>query len=168
MSNMKNKRTLEFDVSDAPMLIHAMQIAANTAMMCGHPDARKRFQAYRKVFEQFVPAEAAWFDEETWGDIGEALVTATGFHVYLDLTRFEKLALERGERISWRAREDLDLVIDFRQGEEIVRRFKSKYGFKGKAGDPRVAAVFKVLDDLAPMTCEGSFSDKAEVLDVAA
>jgi hypothetical protein len=167
MSNMQNKRTLEFDVSDAPMLVHAMQIAANTAMMCGHPDARKRFQQYREVFQSFAPPEAAFFDEETWGEMGMALAQASAFHVYMDIDSFERREFTQRGYLSYSARNSMDLWVSFTRKDQEPIRFRSKYGFKGSKDDPRVEQVFKALAELAPLDCVGTFDNQDVVLDAA-
>lgn len=160
MSNMQNKRTIEIDVSDAPMLVHAMQIAANTAMMCGHPEARKRFQQYRDVFKAFAPAESDYFDEEAWGEIGMALAQAKTFRVFLDEDHWDKRARAEG-----RGRWSISYHLFVQIGEQVWHAKHLRRGMAPhetiKAGDPRVKAVFDVLASLAPIDCEGVMDDQS-------
>lgn len=153
MSNMQNKRTLEFDVTDAPMMLHAMQIAANTAMMCGHPSARARFQQYRDFFKSLIPAEANFFGKEVWGEIGMALATAKTFRVYLDEDNFDKMDRARG-----RPRWNVGYCLFVQIGDTA---WKAKYELRDmKAGDPRARAVHDLLQSLAPIDCVGVLDDQ--------
>ena len=161
MSNSRNKRTFEFDVSDAPMLLHAMSLAAATAMMCGHPRAKERFQQYRDMLKQFVPAEADLFDEEVWGEMGMALAKAKAFRVRVDLSPYHKGCQERGEYIS-RHLTKLRLYVEIDVGSK-TKTFEAKYGVECEAqADPKVKAVYDVLVDLAPMDCQGACLDLFE------
>lgn len=161
MSNNRNMRTMEFDVSDAPMLLHAMAIAAATALMCGHPDARKRFERYKDLFKSFVPPEADLFDEETWGDIGMVLAQAQAFRVIADLHPIDRRRKEKGEYVSPYSTK-LRLRVEVDVGEK-TRAFETKYGVDIKPdGDPRVKAVHDVLAELAPLDCAGSYHDQFE------
>ncbi|MFZ3482207.1 hypothetical protein [Sphingomonas sp. 3-13AW] len=77
-------RTIEFDEADAPMLMAAMRLAANTALMYGEDqrNAMHRLRFYRDLFQQFAPAEASLFsDEETWTEIAIAMEGAEAFEV---------------------------------------------------------------------------------------
>lgn len=141
MSNDRLKRTLEFDLTDAPMLAHAMRIAACTALMCGHKDAQKRLDQYQAFLAQLVPPEAKHFEEEVWAEIGMALGEAKSFRVTLC-------------KDSWRNHQWV------REGRIVVhvddRTFDASKGFERFGWDaPELKAVFKMLTELAPMGCEG-------------
>lgn len=70
IGNGENIVSIEFDRADALMIVHAMQIGANTAMMCGYPDAEARFRHYREVFKTLVPAGAVHLrSEESFTEI---------------------------------------------------------------------------------------------------
>lgn len=64
IGNGENIVSIEFDRADALMIVHAMQIGANTAMMCGYPDAEARFRHYREVFKALVPEGAVHLRSE--------------------------------------------------------------------------------------------------------
>ncbi|USN14081.1 hypothetical protein KABACHOK_02450 [Brevundimonas phage vB_BpoS-Kabachok] len=160
MSNSRNKRTIEFDVTDAPMLMQAMGLAAATAMMCGHPGARKRFDQYKAMFKAFVPPEADLFDDEDWAQMGMALAKAKAFRVIADLDRWDKAKKARGEYVGRYTKLALSVEIDVGDDTYTVA---AKYGVKLEPeGDPRVRAVYDVLADLAPMDCQGSCHDRFE------
>lgn len=161
MSNSQNKRTLEFDVTDAPMLLHAMSIAAATAHMCGHPLARKRFDQYKAMLKAYVPPEADLFDEEVWGEMGMVLSSAKAFTVRADLSTFHQGCKDRGEYVG-RYMTKLVLYVDIDTGTK-VRTYEARYGVKLEPeGDPRVKAVYDVLAELAPLDCQGAFKDHYE------
>ncbi|USN16148.1 hypothetical protein PAPPERLAPAPP_04070 [Brevundimonas phage vB_BpoS-Papperlapapp] len=161
MSNSRNKRTFEFDVTDAPMLLHAMSLAAATAMMCGHPDAKRRFQSYRDMLKEYVPVEADLFDEEVWGEMGMALARSQAFRVRIDLSPYHRGCQERGEYIS-RYLTKLRLYVEIDVGSK-TKTFEAKYGVECEAqDDPKVKAVYDVLVNLAPMDCQGSCHDRFE------
>lgn len=143
--NGRHKRTLEFDVMDAPMLAAALRLAACTAMMCGHKDAQKRLDQYRDVVAQLVPPEAKLFDEECWAEIGMALADAPTFEVSIRATRWDpkpsrwsqgKIVVTIGKR-SWE--------------NDRIQRYAP--------GDPTFKAVFDVLQQLAPIDCVGTLQD---------
>jgi len=64
VGNGENIVSIEFDRADALIIVHAMQIAANTAMMCGYPDAEARFRHYQEVFTALVPKGAVHLRSE--------------------------------------------------------------------------------------------------------
>lgn len=84
MTNGRNKFTVEFDLGDAAMIVHAFAIARNTAMMCGYPDATKRFERYREVVRQFVPQCSSYFDEEAWSQMVADLQEVNSFMVIFE------------------------------------------------------------------------------------
>ena len=81
MSNKRLKRTLEFDLTDANMLMHAMMIAANSAMMCGNHAAQSRLKYYYKMLERFVPQACKIFSAEKFAEIGLALPKAERVYI---------------------------------------------------------------------------------------
>jgi hypothetical protein len=146
--NKRLKGTLEFDIADAPMLVHAMQIAACTAMMCGHRDAQKKLDAYKAIFQQFAPPEAKFFDEEEWAEIGMALMTAKTFHV--------TIAEPRWNRSHWWSSGYVQVIVD-------EREFSGAAGSDLKRGAAEIEAIYNALAQLAPMNCTGTFDAKERV-----
>jgi hypothetical protein len=146
--NKRLKGTLEFDIADAPMLVHAMSIAACTAMMCGHKDAQKKLDAYKKVFAQFAPPEAAFFDEETWAEMGGALLTAKSFHVTVTEPKWN--------RNHWWSQGYIEVTID-------DRRFGGGAANQIKRGGPEIEAIHNALAQLAPLDCTSTFDNKKEL-----
>jgi hypothetical protein len=143
--NARLKRTFEFDLADAPVLMRAFSIAACTAMLCGHHTAKRRLDEYKAMMAQFVPPEAALFDEEEWCEIGIALVDAESFSVVLEAPRWER---DRGT--FWRG------LITVRVGDKV---WQSDSTERYERGDPKIAAVHRVLAELAPIGCEGILDD---------
>lgn len=73
MSNGRLTKTLDYESYEAPMMAHALQIAANTALMCGHEGARERLRELLGKVKANVPAEARRFDDEAFAEIGRAM-----------------------------------------------------------------------------------------------
>lgn len=142
MSNGMNKFVVEFDIGDAPMIVRAFSIARNTAMMCGYPDAQKRFERYRAIVKQFVPLTAKLFDEEQWSLIMAKLQEAKNFTIAFT------------PRYSWvreKTMEDEGTII-ITIGEDVfeVSKFKTPH-FKLIRGDAFI--LREELITLAPMDC---------------
>lgn len=157
MSNMQNKRTLEFDVTDAPMLMRAMMIAGNTALFSQASDARARFQHYMNQFKALIPAEADFFSEFAWGEIGMKLENAKSFRVFLDEDQFDKNRRAEG-RGRWNVGYCLFVQVD-------TTTWKAVYDLRDmKARDPRAKALFDVLTALAPIDCVGVLDDQGITL----
>lgn len=141
MSNRRDKFVMEFDRADAPMLVHALGIAANTAMMCGHPQAQKKLQAYREAVKAFAPPEADRFDEEVWAEMGIALLTAKRVDVGVKQRAWEHKGSD------WWSEGTLVVTVDGRE-------------FRGdRGGKPHVrrddgvtiSALYEVVKEMAPM-----------------
>ena len=144
MTNNRLKRTLEFDVTDAPMLMHALRIGACTAMMCGHKDADQKMRAYEAILKQFVPEAAKMFDEEVWASMGIALTTAKAFEV--------TLIRDRWERQSWYAPKGRLAVI---VREKI---FQAGWDHKYAFDDPALRLLYDTLTEIAPLDCVGTIA----------
>lgn len=148
--NKRLKRSIEFDLADAPMLMAAVRLAACQAMMSQHKDADKRLRQYQEMFAQFVPPEAERFDEETWAEIGMALLAAKTYRVTIEPKRWDK---------DWWYEGDLVVYVD-------GRRFRADKGGinhyvkKGDAGPPQ--ALHDALKELAPMECESTWDNAKE------
>lgn len=150
-SNNRLKRTLEFDVADGPMLMAAVRLAACTAMMCSHRDAEKKLRVYQQMFAQHVPAAAARFDEETWAEIGMALMAATSFHVTILPKRWER------DRSWWR---EGALAVTIDGATFLGDHGVSPYVKRGDDAPPQ--ALCEALQELAPMDCQGSWDSAKE------
>lgn len=146
MSNRPNHFTVEFHEGDAPMLVHAMIIASNTAMMCGYPGAKERFNTFKKKFEEYVPAISKLFDEEEWSEIIAKLQ-----HVDNYVVEFQSNRWHWGEPTP-----EQEGTIFIRIGEA---RFAAR-GWNLKRNDPvrraHLADLLTTLDRLAPLGCTGT------------
>jgi hypothetical protein len=153
LDNKHLKHTLEFDEADAPVIMRAFSLAAATAMMCGHPGAKKKMQAYQAMMVKFVPDAAKHFDEEVWCEIGIALASATRFEVTLCKDGWHNHHWVREGRVS--------ILVD-------GRRFDAEGIDRYRFGDPILQQVFDAIRDLAPMDCEAVLATKfADVEDAA-
>lgn len=149
--NARLKRTLEFDLHDAPMLVHALSIAACTAMMCGHPDAEKKLRAYKAMLAAFQPPEAKHFEPEHWAEMGEALLQAKDFHVTIIPRSFER-------KWSWWSEGVLAVHV---QGQTFTADCGvSPYVKRGDDAAPQ--ALHKVLKEIASMDCAGTWGNGNE------
>ncbi|AFU88116.1 hypothetical protein CcrColossus_gp246 [Caulobacter phage CcrColossus] len=148
MTNDRLKRSIEFDLTDAPMLMHAMSIAACTAMMCGQPGADKKLRAYKAVFQAFVPPEAAGFVEERWAEMGMALMTAKTFHVTVLPRSWESSK-------TWWSEGYLTVILDGKPYH--ADRGVSPYVKRGDDAAPQ--ALHRYLQDIAPMDCIGTWDN---------
>lgn len=149
--NNRLKRTMEFDLADAPMLMAAVRLAACTAMMCGHKAADKKLRVYQQFFTQFLPEAAARFDEEAWAEIGMALLDAKEFRVTIEPKRWER------DRSWW-----YDGVLTVYVG---TKRFEADKGAKPyirRGDDDAPRALYEALVELAPMDCQGAWDNAKE------
>jgi hypothetical protein len=78
------KVSFEFDVTDLPMLAHALMIARNTAMMCGNKQAEARLESLRECVDALIPEGALVLDAFDWAEIGMALPKAQEVEVRID------------------------------------------------------------------------------------
>jgi hypothetical protein len=153
--NNRLKRTLEFDLTDAPIIAHAFAIAATTAMMCGAPNAKQKMIRYMEIIKQVMPVEATWFDDQHWCEIGVALGTATGFLVTIlppkwdkDFPNPSKINMYKGGIIS--------VVI----GQKVWQDNRlCKHTLPGSSD---VKALHDVLKEIAPMSCDAAYYDLNE------
>jgi hypothetical protein len=153
MNNRRGFFLVEFHEGDAYMLVHAMMIAATTAMMCGYPGAQARFNEYREKFEEHVPAMARIFEEERWAEIIALLQAAPGYEI----------EFVKDWRGNWRD-----------PPEEDTGRVKVKIGDKmfqsdlwGKVGEEpfkrkHLEELMRTLDVLAPLDCTGTMTEGRE------
>ncbi len=146
-TNKRDKIVLEIDRMDVPMIRHALGIGGNTAMLCSHGKAKARFREYEAVLLPHIPPEAALFEEEAWGELGLALAKAEFFHVTLE-------PKDRHVKDDWWW--DGHLVVTV--GEE--RFATNPWRHPVKRGGPEAENLHRVLAELAPMDCIGSFDNK--------
>jgi len=124
-------RTLEYDIADAPMLAHAMMIAANTAMMCGGGKAENRLHHYKKQFLDTSPAGAKHLRrEEDLCDIAIAMAAADTWSIH------------RSKR--WSSDKDGEALITVGN-----RRWET-----WKISDEAYAELVQGLVQIAPCRCE--------------
>jgi hypothetical protein len=136
-NNKRLTRVLEFDLADAPMLLHAMRIGANTAMMCGHRDAQERLKRYGAMLKEFISPVSDIFDPECWAEIGMALADAKECRVGL---------APRAHDTSWSPTLFLSVVVD-------GRRFRDTSWMGYKRDSPIPEKVCEALRQLAPVNC---------------
>lgn len=133
--NGRRMRTVEIDLADAPMLAGAMRLAAGTALMYGHSQAkaRERFQRYRAMFKELSPPEAFLFDnEEDWCEIAIAMDGAPDFEVTWEKGRWP----------------------DYDKGHACVRVGDRAWHIRRETiTAERSEAIGAALEDIAPMTC---------------
>jgi len=132
------KRTLEFDLQDAPMLVHALLIGANTAMMCGNKEAQKKLRAYGKMLEPLVPPEAQHFDPEVLAEIGGALQDASFCEVSFQPQPWNKF-LFMGAR------------LEVKIGERVWASNHRTYNVRTDMSV--LEAVTQMLQEWAPLEC---------------
>lgn len=75
--------TFIYDLADAPMLIHALAIGANTVMMCGGGQAQHRMRWYRDQIAATAPP--GWQHlprEEDLANIAIAMATAQRWSIH--------------------------------------------------------------------------------------
>jgi hypothetical protein len=146
--NNRLKRTLEYDLGDAPMIMAALRLAAATAMMCGHPQAEKKLRIYQKMVAAHIPPEATGFDEEAWAEMSMALTIAASFRVTIE---------RRFPQDYWG-----DGYLAIHVGG---RRYLGDRGVSSqvKIGDTKQPeALYQALLELAPMDCEGTWDSGKE------
>lgn len=67
---------LDIDLADLPTMLHALQLQANTCMLCGEPAGQAAMIAMRDRLKQSLPKQAAWFTAESWAGMVRAARTA--------------------------------------------------------------------------------------------
>ncbi len=131
----RTKATLRFDISDAPMLFHAMVIARNTAWMSGRHMAKERLERYKAMIAEVMPPITNRFDEEGWAEMGMTLCTAPSFRVHFvkghSWDKMARCMITTGEQTWGSRREDFD------------------------PNSADAEAVFEALQQIAPLDCEG-------------
>lgn len=151
--NNRLKRTMEFDLADAPMLMAAVRLAACTAMMCSHKDADKKLRVYQKMFEQFVPACAARFEEEVWAEIGMALLNAESFRVTIEPRSWER------DRTWW-----YEGVLTVYVGKKRFEAGRGISAYVKRGDDEAPKALYEALTELAPMDCQGAWDNAKDTV----
>lgn len=145
--NNQLKRTMEFDLTDAPMLMAAVQTAVCVAFMNGKGGAKKRLKQYQEHFQQLIPEAAKRFEEETWAEIGMALRDAETIHITIVPRSWEQ------EKSWW---SDGPMRVSIRNAEGAERKFHSDAGLGSyvKRGDNAIVQqLAETLTELAPMDC---------------
>jgi hypothetical protein len=133
VSSNRNEVTLTFSVGDLPMLLHAMRIEANVAMMSGREEARTRMKRYCDAIRSLIPAEAQVFHEATWAEMSAALGSGEAWSV---------------------AHVRNDYGFYSRTGRLVVTIGDRKFATKSndiEADSPMADAVRSLLRDLSPM-----------------
>lgn len=153
MSNNHRRRTLEYDIADAPAIMAALRLAACTAMMCGHKTAKSTLDMYSKILKDTIPPGCLAFDEEIWSSIGEALLTAESYIVDIQSLRH-----------SWdRSLETYEYGLDRPGDIRIVvgeRQWTTRFSNVGRGPEGYTADgqtfqdILQFMDLLAPVNCE--------------
>lgn len=138
--NRRNVRVLEYNVEDAPAILHALSIGVATAMMCGHPNAQRALTAYKNAVRQNCPKHHHLFTiGEVWTDIALALMEAKEFEIWLDGHRPWDGSPGKGK-------------INVRVGD---RNWRSDLWEEVEATDERVTSTLEWLQNVAPVDCVG-------------
>ncbi len=145
MTNKRNTRTLEFDVMDAPAILHALRIGATTAMMVGGPAARKALDAYAKIVDAMVPTAAKLFQEETWSEFGIAMLSQKEFKVFVGPVSWD---IDREKY--WSSYSTGPIWVQFGN----LRWATQNWNYKQDG--PEVKLIFDALTECAPVDCVGS------------
>lgn len=145
LTNNATKRTLEFELADAPMLAHALQIEATTAWMSRKHDVKNRLMMYHALIEKNVAKAALLFDGEDWAEIGMALRNAETFMVTIEKRSWEE------SFNTWYGGVLVVLIEERRWCADTFTPFLP--------GAPEVLTVHAALSEIAPMDCVGSYDD---------
>ena len=73
--NSRRIRTIQIDEADAYMLVRALGIAINTAIMCGGQESVRRLQHYKEQIKALAPPAAKYLRRET--DLCEIAIAAS-------------------------------------------------------------------------------------------
>ncbi|UTC29695.1 hypothetical protein BAJUN_00650 [Bajunvirus bajun] len=107
MSNGALTQNLEHQLYEAPLILHALLIAGNTAMMCQQPEAKRMIDALKAKLRATIPVEAFHFDEEDFATFGKALQEPVTYHVFYHRSnRFSRIGyihVRIGDR-EWKSR----------------------------------------------------------------
>jgi hypothetical protein len=136
--NGRNVRMVPIQLGDILMLMEAMRLAGNTAMMSSLPLAEKRLREYQAMFDDMVPAGARIFDGEVWAEINITLATATSYRVFVQ---------KKDERYYWGSDYSGYLIVQV--GERSWRSLKWDVRNDGE----EMKAVIQTLEELAPLDC---------------
>jgi hypothetical protein len=139
--NRRNVRVLEYNVEDAPAILHALSVGATTAMMCGHPNAQRALELYKDAVRQNCPKHHRLFTiGEVWTDIALAIMEAKEFEIWLDGYK------------PWRDGEVGKGRINVRVGGV---NWPTDCWDEVTADDERVTSTLEWLQNIAPMDCVG-------------
>lgn len=137
MSNGRLTQLLTYESYEAPMMLRAMRIAANTAFMCGHKDARARFQQMIDEIKPNVPACSKHFDEEAFGEMGAALQSAATYSAYW-------------HKVGWKRDWDPEGYLVVRCDDRVWATRATNL----RADGPELAALLGYLTEIAPLTAQ--------------
>ncbi len=146
MGNGRNIHSLDFPLGDMLMMMEAMRLAGNTAMMYPKPVAEARFREYQERFNALVPEPARQFSGFDLCEINIALQEASSFHVFI--------ARPTGRQWWYNGSGRLTVQVD---GD----RWSTKNS-NIEHGDEVFNAVLDLLTDLAPMDCEPLLEEPQE------
>lgn len=143
MSNGPNKRSFEYDIADAPMLLHALRIGASTAMLCGHKGAERRMRLYVQVLKDAQLPGMELFDEEVFAELGEALTLAVSYEVIVE---------KQGSVSShWRAERSVAVKVTDRFGAVSTYFTDHRHQASGEKLEATLVAVRRLMAELAPV-----------------
>lgn len=134
MSNGRNKVTIEYDVTDLPMIAHAFLLAGNRAMMSGAPEAEARLRVLEQTIQAMIPEEARLFHALHWAEIGTALEAGSEW----------KVEFVETEGVWTRQIRNGHILVTV--GDKVYRSEKQV-----SANSPALEAVTNLLNDLAPI-----------------
>ncbi|MBS7671674.1 hypothetical protein [Croceicoccus gelatinilyticus] len=128
--NGERLRQIEFDQADAPMLLHALIIGANTALMCGGRQATQRMAYYARLIRDLCPPGHEHLRrEEDLCEIALAMREAPHWSF--------TFAPER-----WRS-----------NGEAIIRVGKKAWTSAYMITQPQADELRGCIEAIAPLTC---------------
>ena len=137
MSNGRLTHLLAFESYEAPMMVAALRLARNTAMMCGG-HGRKRLEAMLDEVKALVPVISRHFDEEKFADMGRALQDAKTFSVTWARNR---------HAFSWDAEGYMVVMLD---GVIALVSSRSEH----RKDSPLMMELKAYLSEIAPLTAD--------------
>lgn len=130
--NGSRLRTMTYDVSDAPMLMHAMSLGAGTALVCGGKTSINRFKHYQAQFAETAHPGAEFMKRDT--DLCEIAIIATAVPTW---------SIHRERRNTYS--DDFQGVITIG-----TRTFESEYTID----EEKYQAIIDMLVQTLPFSCE--------------
>ncbi|AXK44050.1 hypothetical protein [Erythrobacter aureus] len=139
MSNGRNMHSMEFPLADLLMMMEAMRIKGNVAMMSPYKGAEDRLREYQARFDALIPPHARQFDSMALCEINIELQEASYFHIFTQRPHGQRWWHETSE------------------GRLVVQINGKRWSTKSsniKKDDEVYNGVLDLLKELAPMDCD--------------